>query len=220
MVRSAHQHPLSPPPPSAGNHFEICENLNRDDNCPVKSTRKRLTNRSHLMRRNIDRRSTASDEEPLEEMSFRQLSSGSDQQQHKRHSTVAESILSCESEMSTTSTFLCSNQSEVSHVPVSTTTASTPANDSGCGGGVGVSVVPVGMSVSATVSAAAVAAAKERNKDLGTSRTPNESDEDNATHKHQHQRRHAINITSNPGYQVSGQLRDSCTRGTDKSFCE
>lgn len=156
------------------------------------------------MRRNIDRRSTASDEEPLEEMSFHPLSSGSDHQQHKRHSTVAESILSCESEVSTTSTFICSNQSEVSHVPVST--SSTPDNGSGCGVGVGVSVVPVGMSVSATVSAAAVAAAKERNKDLGTSRTPNESDEDNATHKSKHQRRHAINITSNPGYQVSGQL--------------
>lgn len=209
--------------PLAENNFEIYENLNRDDNCPVKSTRKRLTNRHQFMRRNIDRRSTASDEEPLEEFSFRQFSSGSDQQQqYKRHSIVAESVMSCESEVSTTSTFVCSNQSEVSHVPVSSIAATTttitnmPANGTGVsvGGGSGGGgcaagiVVPAGISVSATVSAAAVAAAIDRSKELAlTSRTPNESDEDNAAQKSKHQRRHAINITSNPGYQVSGQLR-------------
>lgn len=118
------------------------------------------------MRRNIDRRSTASDDEPQEELhSFRHPS-------QKRNSVVAESIISCESEVSTTSTFVCSNPSEVSHVLPATGAAS---------------------------------AATSTTVDLSRSRTPpNESDEDNVPlkSKQQQQRRHAINITSNPGYQV------------------
>lgn len=148
------------------------------------------------MRRNIDRRSTASDEEPLDDLSFRQLSNCSDQR--KRHSIVAESIMSCESEVSTTSTFICSNQSEVSHVPVATATATSLATANKCSGG--------GAAQTTTINSAA---SIDRNKDLGTTRTPNESDEDNAgqkSNKQQQQRRHAINITSNPGYQVSGKL--------------
>lgn len=172
--------------PVPENNFEIYENLNRDDNFPVKTTtRKRLTNRGNLLRRNIDRRSTASDEEPLEELSFRQLSS------QKRNSIVAESIISCESEVSTTSTFICSNPSEMSHV------RTNAAN----GGGT------VSQAAAAAVTEVSdQAAVVERNMDLNRSRTPNESDEDNATQMSKHQRRHAINITSNPGYQVSGLL--------------
>lgn len=183
---------------STENNFEIYENLNREDNCPVKSTRKRLTNRNQFMRRNIDRRSTASDDEQMEEFSFRQLSGGGVSAiDHKRHSIVAESIMSCESEVSTTSTFLCSNQSEVSHVPTSST-----------GGHVPTATAPKSSPSFEGVGPAAGATSKptyDRNKELATtSRSANESDEDNAVHKSRHQRRHAINITSNPGYQVSG----------------
>lgn len=187
----------------AENNFEIYENLNRDDNFPVKSTRKRLTSRgSNLMRRHMDRRSTASDEEPLEEMtSFRQLGNNHNHQgssgDQKRNSIVAESIISCESEVSTTSTFICSNQSDA---------ASSIANNAERSSGVG------GANVASAASAAAavpmtttVSIDRDRDVDLGTSRTPHESDEDNVALKSKYQqRRHAINITSNPGYQVSG----------------
>lgn len=170
------------------NNFEIYENLNRDDNCPVKATRKRLTSRQQFMRRNIDRGSigVGSDEEPLEEFSFRQLSNCSDHQfQHKRHSIVAESVVSCESEVSTTSTFICSNQSEVSHVPATLPPASQPEPSGGAGG-------------------VAAGAPSDRAKEPAMTRSTNESDEDNIVQQSKHQRRHAINITSNPGYQVSG----------------
>lgn len=171
--------------PVPENNFEIYENLNRDDNFPVKTTtRKRLTNRGNLLRRNIDRRSTASDEEPLEELSFRQLSS------QKRNSIVAESIISCESEVSTTSTFICSNPSEMSHFRTNAANGGTVSQ----------------AAAAAVTEVSDQAAVVERNMDLNRSRTPNESDEDNATQKSKHQRRHAINITSNPGYQVSGLL--------------
>lgn len=201
MIRFHHLSSLNA---HAETDFEIYENLNREDNCPVKSTRKRLTNRNQFIRRNFDRRSTASDEEPLEEFSFQQLSNCSEQQ-HKRHSIVAESIISCESEVSTTSTFICSNQSEVSHVPAGLTT-NTPANgmSAGVGGGAGCPPTTSTTITTAGVVGGGGTASIDRNKDSATTRTPNESDEDNAAQRSKQKRRLAINITSNPGYQVSG----------------
>lgn len=71
-------------------------------------------------------------------------------------------------------------------VPTTKTTTSISPPSVGSGGGGG-GVLPLGV---------------DRVMDAGPSRT-NDSDEDNVVLQSKHQRRHAINITSNPGYQVS-----------------